>query len=73
MHHQVAALPIRYNDAGLLDVPIVTCSETSRFIIPEGWPMKAAEQEARKEAGVEGKIGRKPIGSYIYWKRLSDY
>jgi 8-oxo-dGTP pyrophosphatase MutT (NUDIX family) len=30
----------------------------------------AAAQEAREEAGVLGKIKRKPVGSYVYWKRL---
>jgi 8-oxo-dGTP pyrophosphatase MutT (NUDIX family) len=31
---------------------------------------EAAAQEAREEAGLEGKISRKSIGSYSYWKRL---
>jgi 8-oxo-dGTP pyrophosphatase MutT (NUDIX family) len=30
---------------------------------------KAAAQEAREEAGVIGKAGKEPIGSYRYWKR----
>ncbi len=30
----------------------------------------AAAKEAYEEAGVTGKIGRKPIGTYSYWKRL---
>jgi 8-oxo-dGTP pyrophosphatase MutT (NUDIX family) len=76
---QVAALPFRYNAAGSPEVLIVTSRETGRFIIPKGWPMKghsdpeAAAKEAREEAGLKGKIRRKPIGSYKYWKRLSDH
>jgi 8-oxo-dGTP pyrophosphatase MutT (NUDIX family) len=76
---QVAALPVRYNAAGSPEVLIVTSRETGRFIIPKGWPMKgrsdpeAAAKEARDEAGLKGKIRRKSIGSYKYWKRLSDH
>lgn len=34
---------------------------------------KAAEIEARQEAGLIGTVGRKPIGDYRYWKRLQDH
>ena len=67
---QVAALPFRYVAPGSLEVLIITSRETGRFIIPKGWPMKgradpeAAAIEAREEAGVVGKINRKPIGRY---------
>jgi 8-oxo-dGTP pyrophosphatase MutT (NUDIX family) len=30
----------------------------------------AAAREAYEEAGVTGKVKRKPIGEYSYWKRL---
>jgi 8-oxo-dGTP pyrophosphatase MutT (NUDIX family) len=30
----------------------------------------AAAQEAYEEAGIVGKVKRKPIGDYFYWKRL---
>jgi 8-oxo-dGTP pyrophosphatase MutT (NUDIX family) len=76
-HRQVAALPFRYA-AGSLEVLIITSRETGRFIIPKGWPMKgradpdAAAIEAREEAGLIGKVRRKPIGKYSYWKRLTD-
>jgi len=75
---QVAALPFRYTAAGLLEILIITSKQTGRFIIPKGWPMKgrpdpeAAAIEAREEAGLKGKIRRKPIGKYRYWKRLTD-
>jgi 8-oxo-dGTP pyrophosphatase MutT (NUDIX family) len=77
-HRQVAALPFRYTTSGSLEVLIITSRETGRFIIPKGWPMKgradpeAAAIEAREEAGIIGKVRRRPIGKYSYWKRLAD-
>ena len=73
---QVAALPYRKTAAGEIEVLLITSRETGRFIIPKGWPMKrlsdpdAAAKESYEEAGVTGKIKRKPIGAYSYWKRL---
>jgi 8-oxo-dGTP pyrophosphatase MutT (NUDIX family) len=34
---------------------------------------KAAAREAEEEAGLLGRIGKDPIGSYTYWKRRSDH
>jgi 8-oxo-dGTP pyrophosphatase MutT (NUDIX family) len=73
---QVAALPFRRTAAGEIEILLVTSRETRRLIIPKGWPMKrlrdadAAAKEAYEEAGVIGKVKRKPIGDYFYWKRL---
>jgi 8-oxo-dGTP pyrophosphatase MutT (NUDIX family) len=73
---QVAALPFRLRD-GILEVMLITSRDTGRWIIPKGWPQRgrkahaASAREAREEAGVLGKIGRKPIGVYRYEKRLS--
>jgi 8-oxo-dGTP pyrophosphatase MutT (NUDIX family) len=45
------------------------------MVIPKGWPMKgirnwaAAAQEAKEEAGIIGKARKKPIGSFLYFKR----
>ena len=70
---QVGALVWRM-DAGVLEVLVITSRDTGRFVIPKGWPMKgmsdakAAAREAFEEAGVEGKIGKKPIGHYKYNK-----
>lgn len=75
---QVAAVPFRFGDDGRVQVMLITSATTRRFIVPKGWPMKgrngrqAAAQEAREEAGIEGKTLRKPLGGYSYWKRLSD-
>lgn len=72
---QVAALPVRRGKGGALSVLLVTSRETRRFVIPKGWPWpgvkdhKAAAEEAREEAGIRGKIGKDPIGTYTYDKR----
>ena len=71
---QVAALPYRKRGKGV-DVLLITSRETKRWVIPKGWPMKgkkdwdAAATEAFEEAGIEGTIGRKSIGTYHYVKR----
>jgi 8-oxo-dGTP pyrophosphatase MutT (NUDIX family) len=72
---QVAALPVRRDTRGGLRVLLVTSRETRRYVIPKGWPMagrkdhQAAAVEAREEAGIRGKIAKKPIGTYTYDKR----
>ena len=71
---QVAALPLRVV-GDVEEVCLVTTRETRRWTIPKGWPMKglkdhlAAGIEAEQEAGLYGKIARKPVGRYLYWKR----
>lgn len=75
VRQQVAALPFRISEAGAVEILIITSRDTGRFIIPKGWKKKglkkpeAAATEAHEEAGVVGKVRRKPLGSYIYWKR----
>ncbi len=73
---QVAALPYRRDENGRIEILILSSRETRRAVIPKGWPMKglkdwkAAEVEARQEAGVIGTVGRKKCGEFVYWKRL---
>ncbi len=73
---QVAALPIRISVTGQPEVLLITSRDTGRWIIPKGWPMKArkdhqaAAREALEEAGVSGRIGKKPLGAYRYDKQL---
>jgi len=75
LRQQVAALPYRVADSGAVEILVITSRDTGRFIIPKGWPKKrkkksdAAATEAYEEAGIVGKVGQKPIGSYTYWKR----
>ena len=75
---QVGALPVKKDKNGALRVMLVTSRETRRLVIPKGWPWpgvkdhKAAAEEAREEAGILGRIGKKPVGSYTYDKRRSN-
>jgi len=72
---QYAALPYRFDDAGDLEILLVTTRESRRWVIPKGWPMKkrapwrAAEREALEEAGVEGVVAKTHLGRYHYVKR----
>lgn len=73
---QCAALPYRLS--GGLMVLLQTSRDTGRWVLPKGWPMKgekpysAAKREALEEAGVVGSIGKRPIGTFHYPKRLAD-
>jgi 8-oxo-dGTP pyrophosphatase MutT (NUDIX family) len=73
---QFAALP--YRDRHGLEILLLTSRETRRWVIPKGWPMKglpphgAAACEAIEEAGVVGRVSKKPIGTFEYIKRLTN-
>jgi len=73
---QFAALP--YRDRHGLEILLLTSRETRRWVIPKGWPMKglsphgAAACEAIEEAGVFGRVSKKPIGEFQYVKRLKN-
>lgn len=75
---QYAALPYRANGNFELEVMLVTSRVTHRWIIPKGWPEggmpphRVAAKEAFEEAGVLGKVSKRPIGSFPYDKVLKD-
>lgn len=75
---QVGALPFRRESDGSYSVLLVTSRESRRWLIPKGWPMKgrkpfeAAAQEAYEEAGLVGHVGKRPLGFYLYEKRLKS-
>ena len=75
---QFAALPWRRNGGGEVEVLLITSRETRRWVIPKGWPIKgrssakSAAREAFEEAGVQGKVRKRPVGSYAYDKRLKN-
>ncbi len=70
---QVAAFPYRWRNQ-CLQVLLVTSKRTKRWVVPKGGfkPGLAAHQvaaeEAFEEGGVEGRTGRRCIGSFIYPK-----
>lgn len=72
---QVAALPYRMLQ-GAPEVMLITSRDTGRWIVPKGWPQKGraphavASREAYEEAGLIGRVKKRPIGSYRYAKRL---
>ena len=75
---QYAALPYRRRAGGILDVMLITSRETGRWVIPKGWPVRglgpsgSAAHEAKEEAGLAGRVGKRNIGLYRYEKRLAD-
>jgi 8-oxo-dGTP pyrophosphatase MutT (NUDIX family) len=75
---QVAALPWRRDGAGRRQVMLITSRETRRWIVPKGWPIEglsdadSAAREAFEEAGIEGPVGRAPIGAFDYVKRTAS-
>lgn len=77
IQRQVAALPLRLNDAGAPEALLVTSRRTRRWVLPKGNLMKdlsdarAAAIEAEEEAGVFGHVRKAPYARYDYWKRRS--
>ncbi|KQQ38879.1 DNA mismatch repair protein MutT [Rhizobium sp. Leaf306] len=76
---QYAALCYRHAaDRDGIEILVITSRDSGRWVIPKGWPMKkkkpheAAEIEAQQEAGVRGRVKKKPIGSYTYLKWLDN-
>lgn len=79
MRQQVAALCYRIDPAtNDLEVLLITTRESGRWTIPKGWtmdgkaPHEAAKQEAREEAGIQGKVSKRTFGHFTYLKFLDD-
>jgi 8-oxo-dGTP pyrophosphatase MutT (NUDIX family) len=68
-------LPVAVGEDGSVRVLLITSRETRRWVIPKGWaergetPRGQAAREAFEEAGIEGEIAAKRIGSYRYAKQ----
>lgn len=75
---QIGALPFRRGRDGAPRFLLVTSRESRRWVIPKGWPMRgrkpfqAAAREAYEEAGLRGQVGKRPLGYYLYEKRLKN-
>ncbi|PWE53662.1 DNA mismatch repair protein MutT [Metarhizobium album] len=72
---QYAAICVR-DHGDDVDILLITSRDTGRWVIPKGWGMRnkkahqVARREAWEEAGVIGKVKKKPFGFYTYAKRL---
>lgn len=77
IRNQVAALPLFKNEDGSLRVMLITSRRTRRWIVPKGWtvkglkPHRAAAKEAEEEAGLIGRIKKRPLGAFVYDKALA--
>lgn len=75
---QIGAIAYHADAPSGLRVLLITSRETGRWVTPKGWPMRglrphrAAAREAFEEAGIEGSVGKKSIGSYRYAKTLRN-
>jgi 8-oxo-dGTP pyrophosphatase MutT (NUDIX family) len=72
--HQCGAICWRLNEMGQLVTLLITSKRTGRWIIPKGNikrrenQFECARREAFEEAGVTGRIAKKTIGQYRYFK-----
>jgi 8-oxo-dGTP pyrophosphatase MutT (NUDIX family) len=72
---QAAALPWRCDQAGDIEVLLITSRSSGRWMIPKGHPMwgktlaQSASIEAFEEAGVQGSADQAPLGHFIHRKR----
>jgi len=72
-YRQSAALPFRH-DRGSLEILLITSRRKKRWVIPKGVveldldPATSAAREALEEAGIEGELSSRSIGSYQYEK-----
>ncbi len=70
---QAAAIPYRWH-SGRLEIALITRRQGGSWIVPKGHvepgetPRQSARREATEEAGLLGKIGLRPLGSYEYLK-----
>ncbi|MCA1867936.1 NUDIX hydrolase [Agrobacterium genomosp. 3] len=71
---QAAALCCRISDEGVIEILLISSRDTGRWVLPKGFvekkesTFKAAQREALEEAGIIGKVRKKPIGHYSYFK-----
>jgi phosphohistidine phosphatase len=72
---QSAVIPYRRQGrGGELEVLLITSIRRGAWIVPKGMvepdltEAESAAKEAREEAGVLGRVGREPVGSYTYEK-----
>ena len=73
MYRQSAVIPYRVGADGL-EVLLITSRKRKRWVLPKGvvepgmTPADSAEKEAFEEAGIEGRVDDRSLGSYQYRK-----
>lgn len=71
---QCGVICCRVERGGRLSVLLITSRDTGRWVIPKGTlerkekPYRCAQREALKEAGIVGKVRKRPLGYYTYLK-----
>jgi 8-oxo-dGTP pyrophosphatase MutT (NUDIX family) len=76
--YQAAVLPWRQTENGTVETMLITSLGTGRWVLPKGTlqpgesPRMAAKREALEEAGLEGVLTMRPLGSFYYEKRVSS-
>ena len=71
---QCGAICCRVERGGRLSVLLITSRDTGRWVIPKGYlerkekPYRCAQREALEEAGIIGKVRKRPLGYYTYVK-----
>ncbi len=74
--HQIGAICYRITDTNV-KILLITSKRSKRWIIPKGWKVnkmsnrKSAALEAWEEAGVQGRVSGRSIGTYYYRKGLN--
>mgnify|MGYP001169309206 CR=1 FL=1 len=74
--HQIGALCYRFTHKNV-KILLVTSRRSKRWIIPKGWKVekmsnrKSVALEAWEEAGVQGRVSDRSIGTYYYRKRTA--
>ena len=72
--HQIGALCYRITDKNV-KILLITSRRSKRWIIPKGWKVdkmsnrKSVALEAWEEAGVQGRVSERAIGTFYYRKR----
>ena len=73
-YRQSAVIPFRRDKKGKLRVLLITTRKSRRWIVPKGivepgmTPAASAAKEAYEEAGVQGRVSKKKLGTYHYEK-----
>lgn len=78
MQVQYSALPYRYTETGTLEILLVTSRSRRRWILPKGLPIEGltpsqtTARAAYEEAGVRGTVHDKPVGRFVYDRRIDE-